>query len=67
MWIDYDGSLRIYVESTGGEDKPVTPLLTVSLDLKQLFSGKDVFVGFTSGTYMEGDHHDIVSFSFGPP
>lgn len=63
-WVDYNGSsnrLRVYVSST--PTKPVSPILSETLDLSALV-GTQAFVGFTAGSELEGMSHRVRNWRF---
>jgi len=64
-WVDYDGAsdlLSLRYSSTAV--RPTLASLNYTIDLTSIFSGQNVFVGFTSGTGAAGGDHNITSFSF---
>ncbi len=64
-WVDYNGVtdlLEVRTNTTG--IRPLTPLLTYTVDLVSVLGQTDAFVGFTSGTGAAAADHDIVSWQF---
>lgn len=64
-WVDYDGTTDLLsLRYSSSVVRPTLASLTYNIDLTTIFSGQDVFVGFTSGTGSAGGDHNITSFSF---
>ncbi len=64
IWIDYDGSsnlLEVYLSATN--TKPGTPLLTQIIDLTDYVENQ-AYIGFTAGTGVGSDNHDIRAWEF---
>ena len=62
--MDYDGNTkRLKVFGSETATKPASALLERSVLLEQLFSGNDLFVGFTAGTGGARNEHVVKSFS----
>lgn len=64
-WVDYNGVTDV-LEVRAGESatRPVTPLLTHTVDIPTLLGSTDVFLGFTSGTGAGGNRHEILTWQF---
>ncbi len=63
-WIDYVGAsdtIQVFLSETGS--KPATPLLESTVDLFSVL-GDQAFFGFSAGTGVENNAHDILSWSF---
>lgn len=64
LWVDYDGTtVSVYQDARSSTIKPATPVVTAKVNLAELFSGRDVFVGFTSSTWQQADFQDIVGWT----
>jgi Legume lectin domain len=66
LWIDYCyGVLDVYISNNNdGTTKPSIPTVSAAVNIEQLFSGSDVFLGFTAATGGESDFHDILAWTF---
>ena len=59
MWVDYcNGIMQVFI-NTAGDEKPAEPQASASVSLADHFTGNDVVVGYTSGTWSQADYHDI--------
>ncbi len=64
-WIDYDGGTDLLeVRLSTGTIRPISPILTATLDLPTILGTSNAFVGFTSGTGGASGDHDILSWQF---
>ena len=62
-WVDYDAkNLSVRLSSTSS--RPTEALLTKEIDLRKTLKDRLVYVGFTSGTGMSGNSHDILQWAF---
>lgn len=65
VWVDYDGKTRtmdVYVSDTNV--KPGAPTFTQKIDLSQVFSSNELYVGFAGATGGAGANYDIRSWDF---
>jgi hypothetical protein len=63
VWVDYNGNtglLEVFISENSA--KPVTPLLTLTLNLFTTL-GKQIFCGFTGGTGGGFNCHDVLSWT----
>ena len=65
LWITYDGEyLKVSHDATTASSRPA-PIINTPVDLTTFFdSSEPVYIGFTSGTYWEGNNHEVWAFSF---
>src|SRR5688572_25463343 len=65
LWVDYDGpanQLRVYLARGATAQKPATPALTATIDLRAIV-GSQAWFGFTAGTGGLNNNHDVESWS----
>ena len=64
-WIDYNGATDLLeVRLSGVNSRPVSSLLSYTVDLAAILGTPNAFVGFTSGTGAAGANHDVISWEF---
>ena len=64
-WIDYNGATDLLeVRLSGVNSRPVSSLLSYTVDLAAILGTPNAFVGFTSGTGAAGANHDVLSWEF---
>lgn len=64
-WVDYDGSTdNLEVRFSNTNIRPTSPLLSKTVDLSSIFTGGNVFVGFTAATGAGYGDYDIRNFTF---
>lgn len=64
-WIDYNGVTDLLeVRLSGVNSRPVSSLLSYTVDLASILGTPNAFVGFTSGTGAAGANHDVISWEF---
>ncbi|KAL7561515.1 hypothetical protein ACA910_015700 [Epithemia clementina (nom. ined.)] len=66
MWVHYcaNGTLTIFLNNLG-DAKPAAPVMTKQVNLKDLFVGQNVFLGYTAATSSQKtDNQDITSWQF---
>lgn len=64
-WIDYNGTANLLeVRLSGVDFRPVSSLLSSTVDLANVLGTPNAFVGFTSGTGFAGANHDVISWEF---
>ncbi len=64
-WVDYnDTTDNLEVRFSGANSRPLTALLSTTIDLPTVLGSNTAYVGFTSGTGAAGGNHDIVSWQF---
>lgn len=64
-WVDYDGSTdALEVRLALNANRPVSALMTHTVDLVTLLGQTNAFIGFTSGTGAAGAFHDIRRWVF---
>jgi hypothetical protein len=64
-WVDYDGptdSLEVRLSSTS--TRPLSALVSSTVDLTTVLGSTNAFVGFTSGTGSGFNDHDVLSWEF---
>ncbi|RYD26395.1 MAG: PEP-CTERM sorting domain-containing protein [Verrucomicrobiaceae bacterium] len=64
-WVDYDGttdSLEVRLGDTS--TRPLSALLSATVDLTGVLGSTNTFVGFTSGTGAAYNDHDLLSWEF---
>lgn len=62
-WVDYDGNTdNLEVRLSTANVRPLSPLLTHNVDLVNVLGQTNAFVGFTSGTGLAGNNHDILQW-----
>lgn len=64
-WVDYNGLanlLEVRLSNNGVRD--TNPFLSYNIDLSSVFSGSDVYVGFTSGTGSVASTHEVLNLQF---
>ncbi|KAK4485232.1 hypothetical protein RD792_007861 [Penstemon davidsonii] len=63
VWIDYDNSIVNVTMAPVGIERPNRPLLSVSLNLSEVFDD-ELYVGFTASTGALFQSHKILGWSF---
>lgn len=64
-WIDYNGVTDLLeVRLSGVDSRPVSSLLSYTVDLATILGTPNAYVGFTSGTGAAGANHDVISWEF---
>lgn len=64
-WIDYNGATDLLeVRLSNVDSRPLTSLLSYTVDLVSVLGTPNAFVGFTSGTGAAGGNHDVISWEF---
>ncbi len=64
-WVDYDGLTdNLEVRFSATNSRPLSALLSKTVDLESILGSSDAFVGFTSGTGSAYNDHDILNFTF---
>lgn len=65
MWLEYCNGqvLKVFLNNQG-DVKPLQPQLSVAVDLKELFTGEDIVIGYSAGTWSLADNQDIMSWVF---
>jgi hypothetical protein len=64
-WIDYNGATDLLeVRLSNADSRPLTSLLSYTVDLVSVLGTPNAFVGFTSGTGAAGANHDVISWEF---
>lgn len=64
-WIDYNGATDLLeVRLSSVNSRPVSSLLSYTVDLAAILGTPNAFVGFTSGTGAAGANHDVLSWEF---
>jgi len=64
-WVDYNGITdNLEVRFADTTTRPITPLLSRTVDLISVLGQSSAFVGFTSGTGAGYNNHDILNFAF---
>ncbi|KAL3820470.1 hypothetical protein ACJIZ3_006375 [Penstemon smallii] len=63
VWIDYDNSIVNVTMAPVGIERPSRPLLSVSLNLSEVFED-EMYVGFTASTGALVQSHKILGWSF---
>lgn len=64
-WIDYNGVTDLLeVRLSSVNSRPVSSLLSYTVDLAAILGTPNAFVGFTSGTGAAGANHDVISWEF---
>jgi hypothetical protein len=64
-WVDYDGptdSLEVRLSTTS--TRPLSALVSSTVDLTSVLGSTNAFVGFTSGTGSGFNDHDVLSWEF---
>ena len=64
-WVDYDGGtqvMNIFLSETN--TKPGSPTLSQRVPLSQIFSGNDLFLGFTGATGGARESHELINWTF---
>jgi len=64
-WVDYDGTADLLqVRWSSAAIRPLTPGLSLVVDLPGVLGSSDAFVGFTAGTGAGVGEHNILSWAF---
>lgn len=65
VWIEYcaGGILTVYLNNDGDE-KPVTPVLTTTVQDLPFVADETVYVGFSAGTGTLAAIHDVTTWTF---
>ena len=64
-WIDYNGITDLLeVRLSAVDSRPVSSLVSLTVDLATILATPNAFVGFTSGTGAAGANHDVISWEF---
>ena len=66
VWVDYDGpanQLRVYVAEGIVTLRPVSPVMTASIDLPAVVMDGQAWLGFSGGTGSTANNQDIESWS----
>lgn len=66
-WVDYNGAtdaLEVRLAQGATAARPSSPLLTYTVDLVNVLSSTNAYVGFTSGTGAAYGNHDILAWQF---
>jgi hypothetical protein len=64
-WVDYNGATDLLeVRLSNADSRPLTSLLSYTVDLVSVLGTPNAFVGFTSGTGAAGANHDVISWEF---
>jgi hypothetical protein len=62
-WVDYDGT-TLEVRANQSGTRPVSPILTMNVDLPSIIGANSAYIGFTAGTGSAWGNHDIVSWEY---
>ncbi|OGT20426.1 MAG: hypothetical protein A2V90_08960 [Gammaproteobacteria bacterium RBG_16_57_12] len=66
-WVDYNGAtdtLEVRLAQGEGASRPISALLSHTVDLTTILGTTNAFVGFTSGTGAAYGNHDILAWQF---
>ena len=64
MWVEYKGGILTVWNNNVGDGFPAAPIASFPYDLPSLFTGGEVYLGYTAAVGFEADAQDIMSWTF---
>lgn len=65
VWVDYDGKtneMEVRISATSA--RPANPTIRKNLELSKMFTGNEVYLGFSAGTGGANNKHDVLDWEF---